>query len=278
MVRSVSLGGKLLSFDTPKIMGIVNLTPDSFYTKGKQNSVEGALQIAEQMLNEGADILDLGGQSSRPGAEMVGAQEEIRRVVPALEAIKNRFPNAIISVDTFHSEVARAAVQAGALLVNDISAGILDKRMLQTISDLKVSYCIMHMQKRPENMQQNPLYDDVVLSVFNFLKERVAAASELGIKDLIVDLGFGFGKTVEQNYSLLKHLTFFELLEKPILVGVSRKSMIYKVLGIDAEEALNGTTALHIMSLERGANILRVHDVKEAKEAVTLFSRIRTAP
>lgn len=272
MTPSLNLGGTLLNFDSPKIMGIVNLTPDSFYTKGINNSVTGALFLAEKMLAEGAHILDLGGQSSRPGAALTGPETEIRRVVPAIEAIIKRFPAAIVSVDTFHAPVARAAVEAGACIVNDISAGLMDEKMFQTVSDLKVSYILMHMKGTPKTMQQNPVYEDIVAEVFDFLNQRVQVARAQGINELMLDPGFGFGKTIDQNYSLLRHLKSFEMLQLPLLAGLSRKSMIYKVLETEAAQALNGTTALHMLALNNGAHMLRVHDVKEAAEAVRLFN------
>lgn len=272
MIPSLNLGGTLLNFDSPKIMGIVNLTPDSFYTKGSNNSVNGALLLAEKMLSEGAHVLDLGGQSSRPGAALMGPETEIRRVVPAIEAIMKRFPEALVSVDTFHAPVARAAVEAGAQIVNDISAGLMDEKMFQTVSDLKVSYILMHMKGTPKTMQQNPVYEDIVVEVFDFLNQRVQEARTYGINELMLDPGFGFGKTIDQNYSLLKHLKSFEMLQLPLLAGLSRKSMIYKVLEEEAAQALNGTTALHMLALNNGAHMLRVHDVKEAAEAVRLFN------
>lgn len=272
MTPSLNLGGTLLNFDSPKIMGIVNLTPDSFYTKGINNSVTGALFLAEKMLTEGAHVLDLGGQSSRPGAALTGPETEIQRVVPAIEAIIKRFPEALVSVDTFHAPVAKAAVEAGAQIVNDISAGLMDEKMFQTVSDLKVSYILMHMKGTPKTMQQNPVYEDIVPEVFDFLNQRVQVARTHGIKELMLDPGFGFGKTIDQNYSLLKHLKSFGMLQLPLLAGVSRKSMIYKVLETEAEQALNGTTALHMLALNNGAHMLRVHDVKEAAEAVRLFN------
>lgn len=277
MIPSLNLAGKLLHFDTPKIMGIVNLTPDSFYTKGINNSVEGALFLAGNMLEEGAHVLDLGGQSSRPGAPLTGPDTEIQRVIPAIEAIVKRFPEAFISVDTFHAPVAKAAVEAGAHIVNDISAGLMDEKMFQTVSDLKVSYIMMHMKGTPETMQQNPVYEAIVTEVFDFLNQRVQLARQHGIYDLMLDPGFGFGKTVDQNYSLLKHLNSFAILDLPVLAGLSRKSMIYKVLESEAEEALNGTTALHMLALNNGAHMLRVHDVKAAAEAISLFERYRQA-
>ena len=277
MIPSLNLGGTLLTFDSPKIMGIVNLTPDSFYTKGSNNSVTGALFLAEKMLAEGAHVLDLGGKSSRPGAALMEVETEIQRVVPAIEAIRKRFPEAIVSVDTFHAPVARAAVASGAQIVNDISAGLMDEKMFQTVSDLKVSYILMHMKGTPKTMQQNPVYAAIVPEVFDFLNQRVQAARAHGIQELMLDPGFGFGKTIDQNYSLLRNLSSFELLQLPLLAGLSRKSMIYKVLDSEAEEALNGTTALHMLALNNGAHMLRVHDVKEAAETIRLFNRYQQA-
>ena len=259
-----------MAFREPKVMGIINATPDSFFTQGRHSDVEGALFMAEQMLADGAAILDVGGQSTRPGALPVGAEEEIKRIVPIVEAFQKRFAQVVISIDTYHAAVAKAAVEAGALMVNDISAGLLDNKMFQTISDLKVSYIMMHMQGNPKTMQERPKYDNVVVNVFDFLQERLQMAAEFGINDVMLDVGFGFGKTVEQNYSLLKNLRAFEMCNKPILVGVSRKSMIYKPLGIDAEQSLNGTTILHTLAIGNGANILRVHDVKTAMEVIKL--------
>jgi len=275
---SLNLSGRLLDLSEPRIMGILNITPDSFYTKGRDSDLDSALRLAEQMYADGASIIDIGGQSTRPGAKVVGAEEEIKRVVPVIEALIKRFPEMIISVDTYYAAVAKASVEAGALIINDISAGLLDEKMLPTISMLGVSYILMHMQGTPQIMQQNPQYGDVVVEVFDFLNQRVQLAREMGIKDIVIDLGFGFGKTISQNYSLLKHLRAFEMLQCPMLVGVSRKSMIYKALGIGPEDALNGTSILHAWALQAGAHLLRVHDVKAAVEAVQLYKMWYTAP
>ncbi|HRP88627.1 MAG TPA: dihydropteroate synthase [Edaphocola sp.] len=277
MIPSFNLQGTLMNFESPKVMGILNITPDSFYNKGRNSSFTEAIHLADRMIKEGADILDIGGQSSRPGSERVGAEEEINRVCPIIEAIHQRFPKTPISIDTYYAKVAKKAVAAGAVIVNDISAGLMDEKMLPTISKLEVSYIMMHMQGTPENMQKNPKYDDVVVEVFDFLKDRILAAKSLGIKDIAIDLGFGFGKTLEQNYILLRTLKAFQMLNAPILVGVSRKSMIYRHLGIDPDDALNGTTAVHILALEQGAQILRVHDVKEAKEAIQIYELYKKA-
>lgn len=275
---SLNLSGRLLDLSEPRIMGILNITPDSFYTKGRDSDLDSALRLAEQMYADGASIIDIGGQSTRPGAKVVGAEEEIKRVVPVIEALIKRFPEMIISVDTYYAAVAKASVEAGALIINDISAGLLDEKMLPTISMLGVSYILMHMQGTPQIMQQNPQYGDVVVEVFDFLNQRVQLAREMGINDIVIDLGFGFGKTISQNYSLLKHLRAFEMLQCPMLVGVSRKSMIYKALGIGPEDALNGTSILHAWALQAGAHLLRVHDVKAAVEAVQLYKMWYSAP
>lgn len=277
MISSINCKGRLLDFQEPRIMGIINATPDSFFNRGRNSSLDDALVLAEQMLEQGAAILDVGGQSSRPGAEPVGTEEEIERVVPLIAALTKRFPDAYVSVDTYRAAVARAAVEAGAVIVNDISAGLLDEKMFQTISDLKVSYIMMHMQGDPKSMQDGPKYDDVVVDVLDLLRSRLQLAAEFGIEDVIIDSGFGFGKTLEQNYSLLRNLPTFKILDKPVLVGLSRKSMIYRPLGVEAEDALNGTSVLNTLALEHGADILRVHDVRTAMEVLKLHKLFRSA-
>lgn len=272
MITSLNVGGRLLSFDAPCIMGIINATPDSFYTQGRNSDVDGALFLAEKMLMEGATMLDIGGQSTRPGAPNIGVDEEIKRVVPVIDAIKKRFDQAIISVDTFHAAVAKEAVAAGASIVNDVSAGLLDEKMFQTILDLNVSYIMMHMQGKPKDMQIDPKYRNVVTDVLDFFQSRLQLAASYGIHDIVLDVGFGFGKTLEQNYSLLKNLQAFEMLKKPMLIGISRKSMVYKPLETDAENALNGTVVLHTLALQNGAQIFRVHDVKAMNEVITLHN------
>ena len=272
---SLNLKGKLHTLDRPKIMGILNVTPDSFFDGGKHNNVVHALQRAEMMLHAGADFLDIGGYSSRPGANDVSLEEELERVIAPIKAIKKQFPNAVISIDTFRAEVARQAVAAGADMVNDISAGEDDADMFETIRELQVPYIIMHKQGTPKTMQQNPQYENAVLDIAKYLSRRVLKLNELGVNDVIIDPGFGFGKTVEHNYQLLKHLDHFQIFELPILVGVSRKSMINKVLGTKPENALNGSTVLHTIALQKGAHILRVHDVKEAVEAVKLVEQLQ---
>ncbi|MBD0284036.1 MAG: dihydropteroate synthase [Flavisolibacter sp.] len=267
---SVNCKGRLLLLDEPKVMGIINTTDDSFYSGSRITQIDKVLQKAEGMLQEGAAIIDIGGQSTRPGSHRISAEEELQRVIPAVEALLKTFPFAIISVDTYYSKVAHEAVQAGVSIVNDVSAGIIDEQLWPTVAALNVPYILMHMHGDPQTMQKNPNYQNVVLEVFDFLNFKLAALHQLGIKDVIVDPGFGFGKTIDHNFSLLHQLSYFKNLNKPLLVGLSRKASVYKTLGITAEEALNGTTVLHTISLLNGANILRVHDVKEAVQAIQL--------
>lgn len=271
---NIRIGHRLLSLETPLVMGILNITPDSFHDGGKFDGLDAALKQAEKMLLEGATIIDIGGQSTRPGAEIVSEDEELVRVLPIIEGIRKSFPEAILSIDTFNANVATKAVAAGANIVNDISAGDEDPQMFEAISKLKVPYILIHKQGTPKTMQQNPCYENVLVEVFDYLTRKTTELRRLGVADLIIDPGFGFGKTVEHNYTLLAHLKEFKLLDFPILVGVSRKSMINKVLGISSEDALNGTIILNTMALMNGASILRVHDVKEAVEAVALFNRL----
>ena len=263
--------GKLLSLEHPVVMGVLNATPDSFFEGHLDKGIEGILQHAAKMIGEGAAIIDVGGQSTRPGSERIDATEELDRVLPVIEAIRKKFPDTIISIDTYHSKVAQATVQAGAHMVNDISSGGLDEAMIETVAYFKnVPYVCMHMKGRPENMQEHAQYDDVVKEVLDFFIEKQDACRKAGINDVIIDPGFGFAKTIEQNFYLLKHLSILNILDKPLLVGLSRKATIYKTLGVTAAEALNGTTVLNTIALMNGANILRVHDVKEAREAVEL--------
>ena len=264
--------GRLLVVDKPLVMGIINATPDSFYDGSRFSRVDQAIAIAEKMLNDGADILDIGGQSTRPGSEQISADEEIGRVVPAIKAITEKFKNVFISIDTYYSKVAKAAIEAGASIVNDISSGSIDDKMIGTVADLKVPYVLMHMKGTPQTMQQNADYENVTLEVLDFFIAKTHELKQAGVLDVIIDPGFGFAKKIEHNFELLKNLSVFKMLDKPILLGISRKSTIYKTLGKTADEALNGTTALNTIGLMNGASILRVHDVKEAKEAVTLFS------
>ncbi len=267
--------GKLLPLSDPTVMGILNLSPDSFYDGGKYSDETAMLQQAEKMLAEGASILDVGGASSRPGAATVAADEELKRVLPAIETLSKHFPEAVLSIDTWRAEVAQAAVGAGASIVNDISGGVMDAQMFDTVAKLQVPYILMHMQGDPGTMQQNPQYEDVVLEVLDYFIKKVEMLRSMGIYDIILDPGFGFGKTVEHNYALLRNLHAFKtVLGLPILAGISRKSMICKPLGVNPKDALNGTTALHVVALQQGANILRVHDVKEATEVVKLWKML----
>jgi dihydropteroate synthase len=267
--------GKLFLLDRPWVMGIMNITPDSFY-EGSRVSQDEALILhqAEKMLVSGADLLDIGGYSSRPGANEVSLEEEMSRVLPAIAAIKREFPEAKVSIDTFRSKIASSAVQCGADFVNDISAGTLDPDMIETVGKLQVPYIAMHMKGTPQNMQNQTAYDDILLEMMKYFSEKMNECKKAGINDVILDPGFGFAKTMEQNYWILRNLSYFKTIQAPLLIGVSRKSMIYKKLEINPGEALNGTTALHMAALMHGAQILRVHDAKEAKETVTLFKQL----
>lgn len=252
-------------------MGILNLTPDSFYDGGRLTDVDAVLRRAEQMLSEGASILDIGGASTRPGAAEVTEEDELARVLKPIAALTARFPDTPLSVDTWRAKVAKAAVEAGASIVNDVSAGKIDTGMYDMVARLGTPYILMHMQGRPKDMQQNPQYGDVATEVLDFMIREVGLLRSLGVKDIVLDPGFGFGKTLEHNFALLKNLHVFEAVTGlPVLAGLSRKSMVCKALGVKPEHALNGTTALHMVALRQGARILRVHDVKEAKETIRL--------
>lgn len=266
--------GRLLVIDQPVVMGILNVTPDSFFAESRKNSIDAVLNAASAMLTEGAAILDIGGQSTRPGSDSVSEEEELRRTIPAIEAIIRRFPECIISIDTYYARVAKEAVNAGASIINDISAGLLDKAMIDTVASLKVPYTLMHMQGTPQTMQQSPVYDNVTREVMDFFISSIAFLKKKGINDIILDPGFGFGKTAAHNFELLNHLDTFKILNLPLLAGLSRKGSIYRTLGTTAEQALNGTTVVNTIALLRGASILRVHDVREAKEAVTLVGAV----
>ena len=263
--------GHLLAINEPIVMGILNITPDSFYENSRLNNADSLLRKADQMIADGATIVDIGGQSTRPNSERVSEEEELKRVIPAIETIQKNFPGQIISADTFYSRVAKEAVAAGASIINDVSAGTIDNELLFTVAQLNVPYVLMHMLGNPQTMQQAPEYKNVILEVFDFLSFKIKELHQLGIHDVIIDPGFGFGKTIEHNFQLLKKLSFFNQLEKPLLVGLSRKATVYKTLQTTADKALNGTTVLHTIALMHGATILRVHDVKEAKEAIQLF-------
>jgi len=274
---NISCNGNIIDFTSPKIMGILNVTPNSFYDGGKHNRIDTALLQTEKMISEGATFIDVGGASSKPGVEEVSPDEELKRVLPVIEKISKNFPHIYISIDTYRSNVARQAVDAGAQLVNDISAGNADDNMLKTVGKLGVPYIAMHMQGTPKTMQNKPTYDDVLIAIRSFFSEKIAAAHAAGINDIIVDPGFGFGKTPQHNFALLNHLNTLQIDGVPLLVGVSRKSMIYKTLNIDIQQALNGTTVLHTVALRQGAHLLRVHDVKEAKQAVDLIKALDTS-
>lgn len=256
-------------------MGIINATPDSFYNQGRDSTETQVLQTAEKMLAEGASIIDIGGMSTRPGATEISQDEELKRIIPIIEKIKHTFPETYISADTYRSEVARKAIEAGADMINDISAGDWDAKMLQVAVSYKVPYIAMHMQGKPDTMQQNPVYGNVTEEVYDFFVKKIKQCSDLYMHDMIIDVGFGFGKTVANNYELLYNLSVFKNLRKPILAGISRKSMICRPLKVNPENALNGTTALHILALQNGADILRVHDVKEAIECIKLYENYR---
>ncbi|MFK7806733.1 MAG: dihydropteroate synthase [Saprospiraceae bacterium] len=269
--QTINCRGRLLDLSQPVVMAILNLTPDSFYDGGVYQSDNQVLSQVERFLSEGATIIDVGGMSSRPGAEIISSEEELQRVIPSIEQIIKRFPEAILSIDTLSSKVAKAAVESGARIVNDISAGRHDEDMIPLVGQLKTPYVAMHMQHTPKTMQEAPIYDDVCETVMRFLIERIDLCRKAGILDVIIDLGFGFGKTVEHNYELLRNMEAFKILEVPILAGLSRKSMICKPLKVNPKDALNGTTALHMVALQQGARILRVHDVREAMEVIKLW-------
>jgi dihydropteroate synthase len=271
-----NIKGKLSGPEFPQIMGIINATPDSFHPDSRVKGIEYVLRKTEKMIQEGADIIDIGGASSRPGAETVAMNEELDRVIPVVEAIARNFPDTLLSIDTWRAQVAKEAITAGAGMVNDISAGQLDNAMFHTVAELAVPIILMHMQGTPVSMQQNPEYEHVVQDITSYLSARKKAAFDAGIADVILDPGFGFGKTLEQNFSLLRGLESIVNLGAPVLVGLSRKSMITKALGVPTAEALNGTSVLNTIALDRGAHILRVHDVSEAKECVRLLERLNS--
>ena len=270
---TINCKGRLVSLDTPQCMGILNVTPDSFYDGGKYKSDTAFLQQTEKMLTEGATFIDIGAYSSRPNAAFVTEEEEVNRIVPVIRLIADRFPEALLSVDTFRAKVAAEAIGAGAALINDIAAGLLDPEMLPTVGTLRVPYIMMHMRGTPQTMNTLTNYTDIVKEMLFYFSERIREARRYGIHDIIVDPGFGFAKTTEQNYEVLQKLELFQNLEVPLLSAVSRKSMIYKVLENTAGEALNGTTVLNTISLLKGARLLRVHDVKEAMECIRLVQK-----
>lgn len=271
---TINCKGNLIDLSIPKVMGILNITPDSFYDGGKYKSENDILLQTEKMLQEGATFIDIGAYSSRPGASHISESEELQRIVPVVELLIKEFPDIIISIDTFRSKVANETVQAGAAIINDISGGNMDAKMFETVAQLQVPYILMHMQGTPQNMQENPTYKNITTELLQFFSQKINQLRHLKLNDVIIDVGFGFGKTIEQNYQLLKDLSFFKTLNTPILAGVSRKSMLYKTLNISAKEALNATTSANTIALLNGANILRVHEVKEAMEAVKIVWQV----
>ncbi|MBE7442244.1 MAG: dihydropteroate synthase [Flavobacteriales bacterium] len=269
--KSINCDGKIVNLDEPLVMGILNATPDSFFDGGKHTDEKNIIAFVKQQLADGAAIIDVGGYSSRQGAAEVSEKEELNRVIPVIRLLKQEFKDIVLSIDTFRSQVAQEAVKHGAAIINDISAGELDSKMFDVVAELRVPYIMMHMQGTPQTMQKNPTYQNVTKEVMNYFAEKVNVLHQKGVNDIIIDPGFGFGKTIEHNYQLLRELNHFSIFELPVLVGVSRKSMITKALNISSKEALNGTTILNTLALTKGANILRVHDVKEADEVVKLF-------
>jgi len=275
MKPTLNFGGKLVALDRPLIIGIINITPDSFYIPSRKNEISYILSTVADMIESGADIIDLGAMSSRPGADIISLDDELDRIIPAVKAVKKEFPNCILSVDTIRSEVARRVVECGASCINDISGGTYDLEMMSVVGSLKIPYIMMHMQGLPMDMQLNPTYSDVVVDIMGYFSKQIRRANKAGIHDIIIDPGFGFGKTIEQNYEIIKNMEAFQIFDIPILAGVSRKSMIWRPLRIDAANALNGTTALHMFLLSKGVHMLRVHDVKEAKQCVDLWNLLK---
>ncbi len=276
IAKYINVNGHLMDLDYPRVMGILNVTPDSFYSGSRKQSEEEIIDRVKQILDEGGNIIDLGAYSSRPNADHISTEEEMSRLRKALKVINQNFPDAVLSIDTFRADVAKMCVEEyGAAIINDIAAGMMDDRMFSTVAQLGVPYIMMHMQGTPQDMQKNPHYDNIVKEILYYFSEKVQRLRDLGAKDLILDPGFGFGKTVAHNYELMEHMEEFAVFELPILVGISRKSMIYKLLGGGPEDALNGTAVLDTVALMKGASILRVHDVKEAVEAVKIFAALK---
>jgi dihydropteroate synthase len=271
---TINCKGQLIDLSQPKVMGILNITPNSFYDGGKYKDELQIVNQVEEMLNDGATFIDVGAYSSKPNAEFVSEEEELNRLLPIINLLIEKFPDILLSVDTFRSQVAKKAVEAGVAIVNDISAGMLDEKMIETVAKLQVPYIMMHMKGNPQTMQNLTNYDDVVKEMIYYFSERIQLARSFGMNDIIIDPGFGFAKTLEQNYEVLQKLELFSILDLPLLAGVSRKSMIYKTLENSPEEALNGTTVLNTIALQKEAKILRVHDVKEAVECVKLFNKL----
>ncbi|MBT7815730.1 MAG: dihydropteroate synthase [Polaribacter sp.] len=271
---TINCKGTLVDLSSPKVMGILNITPDSFFDGGKYKNESEILGQVEKMLFEGATFIDVGAYSSRPGAKHISEKQELQRIVPVIELLIKNFPEIIISIDTFRSAIARETIDAGAAIINDISGGKMDDNMFKTVANLRVPYILMHMLGTPQNMQLNPVYKDVIQEIISFFAEQIFKLHQLEINDIIIDVGFGFGKTISHNYEILKNLSLFKSLNAPILAGISRKSMLYKTLNISAKEALNATTSANTIALLNGANILRVHDVKEAMEAVKIVHQL----
>jgi dihydropteroate synthase len=273
---TINLGGELIDLSSPIVMGVLNVTPDSFYDGGSIKNEKELLQRAEKMLDDGASILDIGAISTRPGAEIISTKEELERLLPAVTSIRKEFSNVPVSIDTFRSWVAvRVIDEIGAVIVNDVTGGQLDSKMFETIGKLKVPYILTHMQGTPQTMQDAPHYDDVIRDISEFMSDKVRKLTKDGVVDVIIDPGFGFGKDISHNYELLNRLDSFKVFQLPVMVGISRKSMIWKVLEIDPEKSLNGTTVLNTLALLSGADILRVHDVKEAMEIISIFQTIK---
>jgi len=270
VTNTLNCNGQLISLDKAIVMGIINVNDNSFYSASRANTTDLVLATASKMLHEGATILDLGAMSSKPGSAIISIDEELNLILPAVEAVKKYFPEAIISVDTLRSKVAKEVIQAGASMINDISAGTFDSDMMKLVSSFHVPYIMMHMKGLPSDMQQNPLYEDVVMEITRFFVLKIQQAKEQGIVDIVIDPGFGFGKTLDHNYQIMKKLEVLQIFDLPVMAGISRKSMIWSPLNTNADSALNGTTSLHMYALQKGARILRVHDVKEAMECITL--------
>lgn len=277
MKKTLNIAGKLLDLSTPQVMGILNVTPDSFFSGSRVLQIEDAYKKADKMLSEGASILDIGGHSTRPGADAVSEEEELHRVLPVVEMLRKRFPQVIVSIDTFRASVARKSIESGAHIINDIAGGNLDPLMFETVAELNVPYILMHSRGTPQTMKELTHYDDLVTDVMRELQTKIYQLRQLGVKDIVADMGFGFAKNADQNYILLRELRAFEALNVPLLVGVSRKSMIWRKLDITPDQSLNGTTALNTVAILNGANLLRVHDVKEAVEVIKLVRLMQLA-
>ena len=272
---TINCKGTLIDLTTPKVMGILNITPDSFFDGGKYNNEKAILEQTEKMLHDGATFIDIGAYSSRPGAKHISEEEELARILPVINLLIKHYPEILISADTFRSNVAEATINSGAAIINDISGGKLDENMFEIVGKFNVPYILMHMKGTPQNMQQNPVYENVVTEIVSFFAEQIGQLRALHVNDVIIDVGFGFGKTIAHNYEILQKLALFKNLEAPILAGVSRKSMLYRVLEITPKEALNATTVANTIALLNGTNILRVHDVKEAVEAVKIVGELK---